>query len=77
MRITPHSWRYLLPLMLLPAAVLVLLALRQARAEDLGMEAPCRSVIATSVDGQELLLQFVGTQEIQRQAQHQVDALFE
>jgi hypothetical protein len=77
MRATPNTWRYLLPLMLLPAAVLVALALRQENepGEDTGAVA-CQPA-TVSVDGTELLLQLVEIQEIQRQAQHQVDTLFE
>lgn len=77
MRFTPHTWRYLLPLMLLPAAVLIILAMHQARAEGDDMQTVVSQSDAVSVDGAELLLQFVGTEELQRQAQHQVDTLFE
>ena len=77
MRATPNTWRYLLPLMFLPAAVLVGLELRQEKelGEDTGAVA-CQSA-TVSADGTELLLQLVEIQEIQRQAQHQVDTLFE
>jgi hypothetical protein len=73
-RFTPYSWRYLLPLMLLPAVVLVILALRQAQGQ--GEPALCGPA-AVSADATELLLQFLGTQEIQRQRQQEIDALLD
>jgi hypothetical protein len=69
LRIAPAAWRYLLPLLLTPVALYVL-ALRQVDVPAAGT----RSCQAASVDGAELLLQFVGAEELQRQTQHQIDA---
>lgn len=77
MRLTPYTWRYLMPIMLLPAAALVFLALHRAQAAGADMPVTACQVDEASVDGGELLLEFVGAQELQRQAQHQVDTLFE
>ena len=72
MRVTPHTWRYVLPLLLAPAA-LYALTLQAAGPAASG----ARLCGLPSADRAELLLQFVGTQELQRQAEHQIDTLFE
>lgn len=77
MRYTPYTWRYLLPLMLLPAAALIALALRQPQGQDEDTPAAVCQPAQVSVDRAELLLQLVRAEEIQRQAQHQIDALLE
>ena len=77
-RFAPRVWRYLLPLLLLPGA-LYALEWRQAGAQDArpGQLLLQSASAEGSADDAELLLQFVGTQELQRQAQHEIDALFE
>lgn len=76
MRITASSWRYLPPLLLLPAALFALV-LRQADAQAGRAQAALCQPAVDSADGAELLLQLVGAQELQRQAQHEINALLE
>lgn len=77
MRLTSRSWRYLIPLPLLPAVLFALAALYadgQVAAPETGS---CVETRGDSADRAELLLQLVRTEELQRQAQHQVDALLQ
>lgn len=77
MRFTPRAWRYLLPLLLLPVALFAL-EWRHAGAQGRKLgQFLAQPAAADSADGAELLLQFVGTQDLQRQAQHEIDALLE
>jgi hypothetical protein len=77
-RFTPRAWRYLLPLLLLPGTLFAL-GWRQADTEGarLGRFLSQPPAAVDSVDGAELLLQFVGSEELQRQAQHEIDALLQ
>lgn len=77
MRPTPRTWRYLMPSQLLPAALIALAVLYADGKIVVPQAGACQAAAGASVDDTELLLQFVGTQELQRQAQHQIDALFQ
>ncbi len=70
LHVTPRSWRYLLPLLLLPVALF-------ATAERCAQAGQAVTAPAASADGGKLLLQFVGTEVLQRQAQHEIDALLQ
>lgn len=77
MRITTSAWRYLMFLQFLPAALFAL-ALWYVDGKAAAMQAAsCRMPGRSSADRAELLLQLVRTEELQRQAQHQVDALLQ